>query len=204
MADNQGSSSSSDDWDAAGDDLEIPLSAKTGDDDAGDDAAAAAAEAGGDGGDDDDDDEYWKVDVKEEEEEEEKEKPSPNDAAAAASGGDGDGDTGDDDGQGQGEGGGEGEPMIVVDLTALDPSVHSRFDAGSVNDPEAVSTWRRRIESEYYTKYAQGCNGHRQLVADGVVVACGSSVWRGALSRLRQQKPGHYFLPVFPPRKEEK
>lgn len=81
--------------------------------------------------------------------------------------------------------------MILVDLTRLDPNIHSRFDRNSVNDPVAVSSWRQKLE---YAQYSQDST----LLSDGTVIPCGSSVWREALSRLRQERPGHYLCPVFP------
>ena len=87
---------------------------------------------------------------------------------------------------------GEGEPMILVDLTQLtDDRIHSRFDRNSVNDPEAVSTWRKTIQYEEYSKKSD-------LLANGTVIPCGSSVWRAALVRLRDERKGHYFVPIFP------
>lgn len=87
---------------------------------------------------------------------------------------------------------GEGEPMILVDLTQLtDDRIHSRFDRNSVNDPEAVSTWRKAIQYEEYSKKPD-------LLANGTVIPCGSSVWRAALMRLRDERKGHYFVPIFP------
>eukprot|EP00980_Cylindrotheca_fusiformis_P011786 scaffold2816_cov121-Cylindrotheca_fusiformis.AAC.2 len=90
----------------------------------------------------------------------------------------------------------EGEPMIIVDITQLDESIHSKFDRNSVNNAEAASSWRRKIESNYesYVKDAA-------LLADATVIPCGSSVWRDALVRLRDERPGHYFCPIFSPKK---
>ena len=96
----------------------------------------------------------------------------------------------------------EGEPMIIVDMTALSeadsslPAIHSKFDANAVNDPEAVKKLRVTIETNYET-YAKNAN----LLADGTVIPCGSTVWRPALARLRQARAGHYFCPIFPPKK---
>lgn len=86
-----------------------------------------------------------------------------------------------------------GEPMIIVDITLLDKSVHCKFDRNSVNDANAASAWRKRIE-ESFEKYAKD----KELLENGTVIPCGSSVWRDALVRLRDERNGHYFCPVFP------
>ena len=41
------------------------------------------------------------------------------------------------------------QPLLIVDLTQLDDSVHCRFDAHSVNDAAAASAWRRQLEANY-------------------------------------------------------
>ena len=86
-----------------------------------------------------------------------------------------------------------GEPMIIVDVTQLDEKVHSKFDRNSVNDAGAASAWRKRIEGSF-EKYAK----NTQLLENGTVIPCGSSVWRDALVRLRDERDGHYFCPIFP------
>jgi hypothetical protein len=92
---------------------------------------------------------------------------------------------------------GGGEPMILVDMTALsEGAIHSKFDRNSVNDSVAASSLRRKIE-EGYLAYAK--NG--SLVADGTVIPCGTSVWREALVQLRDERAGHYFAPIFPPKR---
>jgi hypothetical protein len=91
---------------------------------------------------------------------------------------------------------GGGEPMILVDMTALsEGAIHSKFDRNSVNDAAAVSKLRRSIEEDY-TAYAK--NG--SLVAEGTVIPCGTSVWREALIQLRDERAGHFFAPIFPPK----
>jgi hypothetical protein len=88
------------------------------------------------------------------------------------------------------------EPMIIVDMTQIDPNIHSKFDKNSVNDSAAASTHRKKIESEYVT-YSKNAS----LLSDGTVIPCGSTVWRDALVRLRDERPGHYFAPIFSPKK---
>jgi hypothetical protein len=89
----------------------------------------------------------------------------------------------------------EGFPMIIVDITQIDENIHSKFDRNSVNDSTAASAMRKKIETNYddYAKNAA-------LLSDGTVIPCGSSVWRGALVKLRDERPGHYFAPIFPPK----
>jgi hypothetical protein len=91
--------------------------------------------------------------------------------------------------------GDDDRPMILVDMTQLTgEQIHNKFDRNSVNDVEAASTLRKKLEKEY-AKYAKDAT----LLGDGTVIPCGMSVWRGALTRLRDERPGHYFAPIFPP-----
>jgi len=84
-----------------------------------------------------------------------------------------------------------GEPMLLVDLTKLtDGKIHCKFDAHAVNDPQAVSDWRK-------TAHYPDLVSDTELVATGVIVPCGSSVWRPALQRLKKERPGNYIVPVF-------
>jgi hypothetical protein len=89
----------------------------------------------------------------------------------------------------------EGKPMILVDLTRLDPKIHNKFDKNGVNDSTAASALRKEIESKY-----EAYSGNSKLLAEGVVVPCGTTVWTSAIQRLRDDKPGHYWAPCFPPR----
>jgi len=89
-----------------------------------------------------------------------------------------------------------GEPMMIVDITKLDENVHSKFDRNSVNNPDAASAWRKKMEQEY-EKFSKDT----QLLENGTVIPCGSSVWRDALVRLRDERKGHYLCPVFSPKK---
>ena len=88
----------------------------------------------------------------------------------------------------------DGNPMILIDLTRLDPGIHNKFDKHGVSDAAAASALRKKIESQYdqYSKDAR-------LLADGTVIPCSTSVWRGAIQRMRDERPGHYFAPIFPP-----
>ena len=86
----------------------------------------------------------------------------------------------------------EGEPMIIVDLTQINPNVHNKFDRNSVNDPEVASAMRKKIEDDY-----QNYASSYELLVNSTVVPCGSSVWRDALIQLRNDRPGHYFVPIF-------
>ena len=95
----------------------------------------------------------------------------------------------------------EGEPMIIVDMTILSNSaIHNKFDKMSVNDSKAASDLRRKIESKYdtYAKDALLLADHR------AVIPCGTTVWRDALVYLRNETPGHYFAPIFPPNSNKK
>jgi hypothetical protein len=51
-----------------------------------------------------------------------------------------------------------------------------------------------QIEAEY-SKYENDMT----LIAQGIVRPCGQCVWRDALAALRDEVPGHFFAPIFPP-----
>ena len=86
------------------------------------------------------------------------------------------------------------EPLILVDITALDPDVHNRHDKNAVNDVDKASTWRRTIEREYQ-KYSNDAG----MIAAGTVRGCARGVYLAALQQLRDEVPGHYWVAVFPP-----
>ena len=90
----------------------------------------------------------------------------------------------------------DGEPMIIVDITNMNPDIHSKFDRNSVNQPEEASKLRKKMEKNY-NDYAFS----NDLLSEGTIIPCGSSVWRDALVRLRDDRPGHYFVPIFSPTK---
>ena len=117
----------------------------------------------------DDDDEYWQMELKDDKEEPSKKEPIRKLETPS-------------------------HPMIIVDLTKMNPNIHSKHDRNSVNDSEAASTLRKSIEADYHT-FAKDAS----RIADGTVLPCASSVWRDALVRLRDERPGHYFVPIFPP-----
>uniref|UniRef100_A0A7S0UNP6 Uncharacterized protein n=1 Tax=Pseudo-nitzschia delicatissima TaxID=44447 RepID=A0A7S0UNP6_9STRA len=89
----------------------------------------------------------------------------------------------------------DGESMIIVDITQLNPDIHSKFDRNSVNKPEEASALRKKIEKSY-DEYAFS----NDLLSEGTIIPCGTSVWRDALVRLRDDRPGHYFVPIFAPK----
>eukprot|EP00242_Pyramimonas_sp_CCMP2087_P006549 CAMPEP_0198213426 /NCGR_PEP_ID=MMETSP1445-20131203/28860_1 /TAXON_ID=36898 /ORGANISM="Pyramimonas sp., Strain CCMP2087" /LENGTH=155 /DNA_ID=CAMNT_0043888067 /DNA_START=125 /DNA_END=592 /DNA_ORIENTATION=- len=87
------------------------------------------------------------------------------------------------------------KPMILVDLTTLtDGAIHNKFDKNACNDPDAKRVLTRKIEAEY-SKYENDMT----LIAQGIVRPCGQCVWRDALAALRDEVPGHFFAPIFPP-----
>ena len=93
-----------------------------------------------------------------------------------------------------------GEPIIIVDMTILSQrlslsEIHCRFDPNSVNNVVAVKALRQQIENQYHV-YSKNMD----YISERVVIPCGSSVYRPALIELRQERPGHYFYPIFPPK----
>ena len=86
-------------------------------------------------------------------------------------------------------------PLILVDFTALsDGRIHNRFDKHSVNDPDA----KRELANKIGAAYVQ-YSGDAELIARGSVRPCANSTWRQALATLRDEVPGHYWAPIFPP-----
>ncbi len=116
----------------------------------------------------DDDEDYWNIDIQ-------KEEPVQEDLPKKAER--------------------PSEPMIIVDLTMIDPNIHSKYDRNSVNDAQAASALRKSIELDY-PKYSKDA----LRISDGTILPCASTVWRDALMRLRDERPGHYFVPIFPPK----
>ena len=88
---------------------------------------------------------------------------------------------------------GGGKPMLLIDLTRLAPNIHNKFDKNGVSDSAAASALRKKIESQY-----EQYSNDAKLLADGTIVPCSTSVWRGAIQRMRDERPGHYFAPIFP------
>ena len=94
-----------------------------------------------------------------------------------------------------------GEPMILVDMTILSqllslPEIHCKFDPNAVNDVIAVKALRQQIERDYDT-----FRKNMDYISERIIIPCGSSVYRPALIELRKERPGHYFYPIFPPKK---
>lgn len=86
--------------------------------------------------------------------------------------------------------------MIIINMTKLsNGSIHSKFDANSVNDPQAVAQLRRKIENDY-ASYSKNI----AYIGSGTVIPCGSSVWQEALVALRKDNSGQYFCPIFAPK----
>ena len=88
----------------------------------------------------------------------------------------------------------DSEPVVLVDITALDPTVHNRHDKNAVNDVDKASEWRRTVEAAY-GKYS----ADEDLIAAGTVRGCTRGAYLGELRRLRDEVPGHYWVAVFPP-----
>ncbi|CAM9128378.1 unnamed protein product, partial [Phaeothamnion confervicola] len=89
-------------------------------------------------------------------------------------------------------------PIIIVDFTALTSGrIHNRFDKFSCNDPELKSGEAKQIAADYQA-------ASRSLISCGHAFACGASVWRDAVAKLRDDNPGHFFAPVFPPQSSNK
>ena len=88
----------------------------------------------------------------------------------------------------------DSEPVVLVDITALDPTVHNRHDKNAVNDVDKASTWRRTVQAAH-EKYS----ADEDLIATGTVRGSTRGAYLAALQRLRDEVPGHYWVAVFPP-----
>lgn len=94
----------------------------------------------------------------------------------------------------------ESEILILVDLTVLScGEIHNKFDKFSVNDNDAKSKLCERITSNYDEYYHNS-----KLIMEQTVRHCSDTVWRDALQSLRNDHPGHYWFPFFPPKMHEK
>ena len=90
----------------------------------------------------------------------------------------------------------ESEILILVDLTVLScGKVHNKFDKFSVNDNDAKAKLCERIASNYDEYYHNS-----KLIMEQTVRHCSDTVWRDALQSLRNDYPGHYWFPFFPPK----
>ena len=153
----------------------------------------AADEVDDDNNKNDDGTDYWAVDTTStNNQEDDKDSNDKNEAQQkqkqdnAGGGSNNDNDNGD----------GIGEPMIIVDITQINSNIHSKFDRNSVNNPEEASKLRKKIECNY-DEYATATANANELISNGTVIPCGSSVWKDALIQLRNDRPGHYFVPIF-------
>ena len=85
-----------------------------------------------------------------------------------------------------------GEPMFLLDITQINPLIHSKFDRNSVNDHMAASKIRKQFERDFHT-----LSKDASLLASGTVIPCSTTVWKQALSKMREERKGHYFVPIF-------
>lgn len=87
--------------------------------------------------------------------------------------------------------------LLLVNMTALSAgAIHNRHDVNGVNDVAAKSALTRKIEAGYASYAANAA-----LLADGTVRPCSAGVWRAALAALRDEHPGQYWCPVWPPKR---
>jgi hypothetical protein len=84
-------------------------------------------------------------------------------------------------------------PVLIVDLTSLDPEVHNRADKHAVSDVAKASALRRKIEASYDT-YANDAS----MKDAGTVRGSTRGKYTSELSELRDAHPGHYFCAAFP------
>jgi hypothetical protein len=85
--------------------------------------------------------------------------------------------------------------VIVADFTVLsDGAIHNKFDKNAVNDPDAKRELGKQIEKDFL-RYRDD----ESLLGSGAVRLCEESAWKETVQRLRDEQPGHFFAPVFPP-----
>ena len=80
-------------------------------------------------------------------------------------------------------------PVLLVNLTALDPEVHNRADKHAVSDIARASALRKKIEAAYDT-YA----GDAAMKAAGTVRASTRGTYVAALGSLRDEEGGVVLL----------
>ena len=87
-------------------------------------------------------------------------------------------------------------PMIIVDFTLFTSGLlHNRNDRNSNSDPTLASSTRKQIEGDY-----KAYSSDKERLASRCVIPCSTGVYQSALARLRDDTPGHYFVPIFPPK----
>lgn len=85
--------------------------------------------------------------------------------------------------------------VIVADFTVLsDGAIHNKFDKNAVNDPDAKRELGKQIEKDFL-RYRDD----ESLLGSGAVRLCEESAWKETVQRLRDEQPGHFFAPIFPP-----
>lgn len=80
-------------------------------------------------------------------------------------------------------------------LTQLDPTIHSKFDKNGVSDPVAASALHKRVVANFERNARDA-----EPLSEGTILPCSGGVWRPALARMRDERPGHYFRPIFGPK----
>ena len=88
----------------------------------------------------------------------------------------------------------DARPVLLVNLTALDPEVHNRADKHAVSDVARASALRKKIEAAYDT-YA----GDAAMKVAGTVRASTRGTYLATLRSLRDEEAGAYFCACFPP-----
>jgi hypothetical protein len=88
-------------------------------------------------------------------------------------------------------------PLLLIDFTTLSSgAVHNRYDVNGVNDPDQKKEMTKMC-TENFVSYRDNVD----LIQSGTVRSCGQSVWLDALAELRREYPGHFWAPIFPPKK---